>query len=76
MARYLSPSFIELSLSVTETARSDTAIMDAVYEFWWERSVRDLPLETMAARAKVGKPTLSGMVPAKPYSPRHCSTSA
>jgi Bacterial regulatory proteins, tetR family len=39
-------------------ATAYTAIMDAVYGLLQERSVRDLTMEAVAKRAKVGKPTL------------------
>ena len=39
-------------------AASHTVIMDAVYALLQEKSVRDLTMEEVAKRAKVGKPTL------------------
>jgi len=39
-------------------AASHIAIMDAVYALLQEKSVRDLTMEEVAKRAKVGKPTL------------------
>jgi AcrR family transcriptional regulator len=41
-----------------QTAASHAAIMDAVYALLQEKSVRDLTMEEVAKRAKVGKPTL------------------
>jgi AcrR family transcriptional regulator len=42
----------------SEMAASHTAIMDAVYALLQEKSVRDLTMEEIAKRARVGKPTL------------------
>jgi AcrR family transcriptional regulator len=42
----------------SETAASHDAIMDAVYALLQEKSVRDLTMEEVARRARVGKPTL------------------
>jgi AcrR family transcriptional regulator len=42
----------------SEAAESHAAIMDAVYELLQETSVRNLTMEAVAKRAKVGKPTL------------------
>src|SRR5580693_5619702 len=41
-----------------EMAASHAAIMDAVYALLQEKSVRDLTIEEVAKRAKVGKPTI------------------
>src|ERR1700675_4300633 len=41
-----------------QTAASHAAIMDAVCALLQEKSVRDLTMEEIAKRAKVGKPTL------------------
>jgi AcrR family transcriptional regulator len=41
-----------------QAAESHAAIMDAVYALLQEKSVRDLTMEEVARRAKVGKPTL------------------
>ena len=46
-------------------AASHAAIMDAVYELLQETSVRDLTMEAIAKRAKVGKPTLYKWWPSK-----------
>ena len=46
-------------------ATAHTAIMDAVYGLLQERSVRDLTMEAVAKRAKVGKPTLYKWWPTK-----------
>jgi AcrR family transcriptional regulator len=42
----------------SEMAASHSAIMDAVYALLQKKSVRDLTMEEVAKRAKVGKPTL------------------
>jgi AcrR family transcriptional regulator len=42
----------------SEAAASHAAIMDAVYALLQRKSVRDLTIEEVAKRAKVGKPTL------------------
>ena len=42
----------------SDAAEAHTAIMDAVYELLQETSARDLTMEAIAKRAKVGKPTL------------------
>jgi AcrR family transcriptional regulator len=42
----------------SEMAASHAAIMDAVYALLQEKSVRDLTMEEIAKRARVGKPTL------------------
>jgi AcrR family transcriptional regulator len=49
----------------SETAASHAAIMDAVYALLQEKSVRDLTMEEVAKRAKVGKPTLYKWWPTK-----------
>ena len=46
-------------------AASHAAIMDAVYALVQEKSVRDLTMEEVAKRAKVGKPTLYKWWPTK-----------
>jgi AcrR family transcriptional regulator len=46
-------------------AASHAAIMDAVYALLQEQSVRDLTMEEVAKRAKVGKPTLYKWWPTK-----------
>jgi AcrR family transcriptional regulator len=48
-----------------QTAESHAAIMDAVYALLQEKSVRDLTMEEVARRAKVGKPTLYKWWPTK-----------
>jgi AcrR family transcriptional regulator len=45
--------------------RSHAAIMDAVYTLLQEKSVRDLTIEEVAKRARVGKPTLYKWWPTK-----------
>src|SRR5882672_5169324 len=42
----------------SEMAASHAAIMNAVYALLQEKSVRDLTMEEVARRAKVGKPTI------------------
>src|SRR5216110_1492170 len=42
----------------SEMAASHEAIMDAVYALLQKKSVRDLTMEEVAKRAKVGKPTI------------------
>jgi AcrR family transcriptional regulator len=49
-----------------EMAASHAAIMDAVYALLQKKSVRDLTMEEVAKRAKVGKPTLYKWWPTKP----------
>jgi AcrR family transcriptional regulator len=49
----------------SEMAASHSAIMDAVYTLLQEKSVRDLTIEEVAKRAKVGKPTLYKWWPTK-----------
>ena len=49
----------------SEAAASHAAIMDAVYALLQEKSVRDLTMEEVARRAKVGKPTLYKWWPTK-----------
>jgi AcrR family transcriptional regulator len=48
-----------------EAAESHAAIMDAVYTLLQKKSVRDLTMEEVAKRAKVGKPTLYKWWPTK-----------
>jgi AcrR family transcriptional regulator len=49
----------------SEMAASHVAIMDAVYALLQKKSVRDLTIEEVAKRAKVGKPTLYKWWPSK-----------
>ena len=49
----------------SEMAASHAAIMDAVYDLLQSKSVRDLTMEEIAKRAKVGKPTLYKWWPTK-----------
>src|ERR1044072_403608 len=49
----------------SETAASHDAIMHAVYHLLQKKSVRDLTMEEVAKRAKVGKPTLYKWWPTK-----------
>jgi AcrR family transcriptional regulator len=48
-----------------ERAASHVAIIDAVYALLQEKSVRDLTIEEVAQRAKVGKPTIYKWWPTK-----------
>jgi len=49
----------------SEMAASHAVIMDAVYALLQEKSVRDLTMEEVAKRARVGKPTLYKWWPTK-----------
>src|SRR5260370_39933477 len=49
----------------SEMAASHSAIMDAVYTLLQGKSVRDLTIEEVAKRARVGKPTLYKWWPTK-----------
>src|SRR6201982_1759356 len=49
----------------SEMAVSHAAILDAVYALLQKKSVRDLTMEEVAKRAKVGKPTLYKWWPTK-----------
>jgi AcrR family transcriptional regulator len=49
----------------SEMAASHAVIMDAVYALLQKKSVRDLTMEEVAKRAKVGKPTLYKWWPTK-----------
>src|ERR1700730_11998593 len=49
----------------SEMAASHAAIMDAVYALLQKKSVRDMTMEEVAKRAKVGKPTLYKWWPTK-----------
>ena len=49
----------------SEAAVSHSAIMDAVYGLLQEKSARELTMEAIARRAKVGKPTLYKWWPSK-----------
>src|SRR5579859_2968590 len=49
----------------SEMAASHAAIIDAVYRLLQQKSVRDLTMEEVARRAKVGKPTLYKWWPTK-----------
>ncbi len=48
-----------------EAAVSCEIILDAVHDILMEKSLRDLTIEEVAARAKVGKPTLYKWWPSK-----------
>jgi AcrR family transcriptional regulator len=49
----------------SEAAESHAAILDAVYELLQERSARDLTMDAVAKRARVGRPTLYKWWPSK-----------
>lgn len=49
----------------SQRAASHTVIMDTVYSLLQKKSVRDLTMEELARRAKVGKPTLYKWWPTK-----------
>jgi AcrR family transcriptional regulator len=49
----------------SESAASHAAILDAVYELLQEKSARDLTMDAVAKRAKVGRPTLYKWWPTK-----------
>src|SRR5947207_1762076 len=49
----------------SDRAASHAAIMDTVYALLQEKSIRDLTMEEVAKRAKVGKPTLYKWWPTK-----------
>jgi AcrR family transcriptional regulator len=49
----------------SESAASHAAILDAVYELLQEKSARDLTMDAVAKRAKVGRPTLYKWWPSK-----------
>jgi AcrR family transcriptional regulator len=49
----------------SDAAASHAAIMDAVYTLLQKKSVRDLTMEEVARRARVGKPTLYKWWPTK-----------
>ncbi len=49
----------------SEAAHSHAAIMDAVYDLLQEKSARDLSIDEIAKRAKVGRPTLYKWWPSK-----------
>jgi AcrR family transcriptional regulator len=60
------PSTIRRGRPRSDAAEAHAAIMDAVYELLRETSARDLTMEAVAKRAKVGKPTLYKWWPTKP----------
>jgi Alcohol dehydrogenase GroES-like domain/Bacterial regulatory proteins, tetR family len=53
-----SPSPVRKGRPPRQNAESHAAIVDAVFALLQEKSVRDLTMEEVAKRAKVGKPTL------------------
>lgn len=56
---------IRIGRPPSKAAASHAAIMDAVYSLLQKKSVRHLTMEAVAARAKVGKPTLYKWWPTK-----------
>jgi AcrR family transcriptional regulator len=61
----ISPRDVRKGRPPREEAASHSAVMDAVYALLQEKSVRDLTMEEVARRAKVGKPTLYKWWPTK-----------
>ena len=61
----IAPKPVRRGRPPSEAAESHTAILDAVYELLQEGSTRDLTLEAVAKRAKVGRPTLYKWWPSK-----------
>jgi AcrR family transcriptional regulator len=57
--------FLRTTRPPSEMAASHGVIMDAVYALLQEKSVRDLTMEAVAKRARVGKPTLYKWRPTK-----------
>jgi AcrR family transcriptional regulator len=60
-----SPRVVRKGRPPRQTAASHAAIMDAVYAVLQEKSVRDLTIEEVARRARVGKPTIYRWWPTK-----------
>jgi AcrR family transcriptional regulator len=61
----IAPKLVRRGRPPSEIAESHAAILDAVYELLQEGSTRDLTLEAVAKRAKVGRPTLYKWWPSK-----------
>jgi len=61
----IAPKPVRRGRPPSEAAESHAAILDAVYELLQEGSARDLTLEAVAKRAKVGRPTLYKWWPSK-----------
>ena len=61
----IAPKPVRRGRPPSEAAESHAAILDAVYELLQEGSTRDLTLEAVAKRAKVGRPTLYKWWPSK-----------
>ena len=61
----IAPKPVRRGRPPSEAAESHTAILDAVYELLQEGSTRDLTMEAVAKRAKVGRPTLYKWWPSK-----------
>jgi len=55
---HLQPALADRAAARRGAAVAHTVIMDAVYELLQETSARNLTMEAVAKRAKVGKPTL------------------
>ena len=61
----IAPKPVRRGRPPSDAAESHAAILDAVYELLQEGSARDLTLEAVAKRAKVGRPTLYKWWPSK-----------
>jgi AcrR family transcriptional regulator len=61
----IAPKPVRRGRPPSEAAESHAVILDAVYELLQEGSTRDLTLEAVAKRAKVGRPTLYKWWPSK-----------
>jgi AcrR family transcriptional regulator len=61
----IAPKPVRRGRPPSEAAESHAAILDAVYELLQEGSTRNLTLEAVAKRAKVGRPTLYKWWPSK-----------
>jgi AcrR family transcriptional regulator len=61
----IAPKPVRRGRPPSEAAESHAAILDAVYELLQEGSTRDLTMEAVAKRAKVGRPTLYKWWPSK-----------
>jgi AcrR family transcriptional regulator len=59
------PNSVRRGRPPREAAAAHAAILDAVYDLLKEKSARDLTMEEVARRAKVGKPTLYKWWPTK-----------
>jgi AcrR family transcriptional regulator len=61
----IAPKPVRRGRPPSDAAESHAAILDAVYELLQEGSTRDLTMEAVAKRAKVGRPTLYKWWPSK-----------